>query len=511
MNQLTLNEDSSKKQSTLKSKAFLFKAAFAGLLFPLGFAPYHLSGMTIISLAFFYSLLSGLKPKKALLCGFLYGFAMFGFGVSWVIISIHDYGSFNYVVSGLITLAFLAYLSLYPALLAGLFSWLNPKRWPLLSTALFASLWIMFEYARSTMMTGFPWLLAGTSQSESPLKYLAPLFGNYGVGFFVALAAAFLVLTLRQTGLKRVLYTVLFMSLILFPLSLKSVKWTKVSDKPVSVAVIQANLSMRDKWDENLFWQLLDLYKNKTSELLSSDLIVLPENAIPIPSSFVKDFLDKMNLQAKLAQTAIVLGVLHPSKDKEDLFYNAMITLGQAKGHYAKRHLVPFGEYIPNAFKLINKLALVPELGMVPGKKEQKLIHIGSSPVASVICYEIAYPALFRHQIAQARWIISISDNGWFGHSLASYQQQQMAQMLSLQTGRFLVLANNDGLSSVINNEGSIVDSLPPFQAGVLQSKLYRSTGKTPWVKWGDFPVLLFSLFIIIFTLLLKIILKPVH
>ena len=104
-----------------------------------------------------------------------------------------------------------------------------------------------------------------------------------------------------------------------------------------------------------------------------------------------------------------------------------------------------------------------------------------------------------------AQWIVSISDNGWFGRSLASYQQLQMAQVLSLITGRYQIVVNNDGLSSVINNYGDIVDGLPPFSSGILQSEVFPAEGSTPWIVWYDYPVLIFCSFFLVFILILRI------
>jgi apolipoprotein N-acyltransferase len=181
------------------------------------------------------------------------------------------------------------------------------------------------------------------------------------------------------------------------------------------------------------------------------------------------------------------------------------VTLGLASGEHVKQHLVPFGEYIPQSLVAINRWFNLPEPNLVTGKKQQPLIKIDGHPVASLICYEIAYPELLKEQMPEAQWIVSISDNGWFGRSLASYQQLQMAQALSLITGRYQVLVNNDGLSSVIDNNGDIIDSLPPFSEGILQSSIYPAEGSTPWVIWGDFPVLLFCALLVTFILILQL------
>ena len=166
-----------------------------------------------------------------------------------------------------------------------------------------------------------------------------------------------------------------------------------------------------------------------------------------------------------------------------------MRSVGLAKGYYAKQHLVPFGEYIPAPFRSIVDAMGVPDANLLPGKPEQPLISVGSHSIASLICYELAYPNLLRAQLPKAEWIVSVSDDGWFGHSLAAHQQLQMSQALSLQTGRYQVVANNDGLSSLIDDRGEIIDGLPAHSTGLLAGNIHASTGITPWVNWGDLPV----------------------
>ncbi|QBR84119.1 apolipoprotein N-acyltransferase [Legionella israelensis] len=481
------------------------KLFLAGLLFPLGYSPFNYPGLTLLSLAFFYAyLVQETSFKQTVLASFSYGIGLFGLGVSWVIISVHDYGHLNYILSGCVTFIFILYLSSYVAFTGSVFYFIGNKKNPLISGLIFSALWCISEFSRATLFTGFPWLLAGTSQIDVPLKFLAPVIGSYGLSFIACFSASLLANSMRKNGVKRYIYLAVFVALLIFPLLLKSIQWTRLAEQPLTTAIIQANLSMRDKWDESLFWQILNHYQEKTEKYLGKDLIVMPESAIPLPGSYVEDFLQSIDKKAKTAKTAVVLGILQ-STEEEMAYSNSIITLGKASGEYSKRHLVPFGEYIPALFRSVNKLLMLPEPGLISGPFKQPSIRIKHMPVASLICYEIAYPSLLRQQMPEARWIISVSDNGWFGHSLASYQQIQMARVLSLQTGRFQVIANNDGLSSIINEKGTVIDSLPPFSSGVLQSAIYSATGTTPWIIWGDKPAIIFCFLILIFSLLLKI------
>lgn len=150
---------------------------------------------------------------------------------------------------------------------------------------------------------------------------------------------------------------------------------------------------------------------------------------------------------------------------------------------------------------MIDWLAL-PAANLKPGKTDQTLIRVKNHAIATLICYELAYPQLLRKQLPNAKWIVSISDDGWFGHSFAMYQQLQMVQALSAQTERFQVVSNNDGLSSLINTKGDIISSLPAYTAGVLEGNIFPATGATPWVLYGDKPILMIFLLIILWGLL---------
>lgn len=481
---------------------FLF---IAGLLAPLGFAPFHLPGITILSLAFLFSALLNCPVKQGFIFGFIFGIGYFGFGVSWVIVSIHDYGHLNYLLAGLTTLLFVIYLALFPALVAYVFKLLESNHNKLVIILLFSSLWCLSEFIRSNLFSGFPWLLIGTTQIDTPLRYLAPVFGVYGLSLFCAFTAALLTVAVRENSIKRIYYLIIFILIMITPSIGKNIHWTQVKKDPVTVGVIQANLSMRDKWDDALFWNLLKFYEQAIDKLLGKQLIILPETAIPLPASYLNDYLLKLHEKALKAKSSLILGIVQPTNDSEISYYNAVISLGQAKGEHLKHQLVPFGEYIPKPFIAINRWLNLPEPNILPGKTEQQLIRVAEHPIASLICYEIAYPNLLRLQMPLAHWIVSISDNGWFGRSLASYQQLQMAQVLSLLTGRFQVVVNNDGLSSVINDHGDIVDGLLPFSSGILQSEIFPAEGSTPWVILYDYPVLIFCSFFLIFILVLQL------
>lgn len=478
----------------------------AGLLVPCGFAPFNMPGLSIIGLALLFTQLQRQTLKQSFYKGFTFGLGFFGLGVSWIYVSIYNYGHLNAILSALITLLFIAYLALYPAGVAMLYQRLSLKHVTLFNSILFSALWCIGEWVRATFLSGFPWLILGVGQINTPLKYLLPIIGAFGVSFIVCFIATCVATGLQKNNIRRNPWIMACIALLITPLLLKNHQWTSVSSTPISVGVIQANLSMRDKWNEALFWQLVQRYETYTRQLIGrKDLIVMPESAIPVPINYVSDLLESLDQQASKAGSAIILGIPEPTIADDTAYYNTLTTLGVAQGSYLKQHLVPFGEFIPKPFQQLTTWLNVPAANMKPGGSSQALVQVQHHSIASLICYELAYPNLLRKQLPQAVWIVSISDDGWFGHSLAMHQQLQMAQVLSLQTGRFQIVANNDGLSSIVNNLGEITSSLPAFQSGVLEATIYPASGSTPWVVIGDTPILLLNVLIVLLALLVRV------
>lgn len=474
---------------------------FAGLLIPCGFAPIHIPGLAILGIALLFAQLRQNSATSSFQIGFIFGLGFFGFGVSWVYISINTYGHLNPIVSAFFTLLFVAYLAIFPGLVTWLYHRLANKQSLLLNSLIFSALWTLSEWLRANFLTGFPWLLLGVGQFDSPLKWLLPVIGIYGVSFITCLIATWLTIGLDARRNQRHYWIIGFVMLLLAPMALKQHTWTKTQSTTISTSVIQPNISMRDKWDEALFWEILRRYEHEALQLIGKkQLIIMPESAIPVPINYISDYLADLDLRAKSAGSAILFGVPQATIVDSTTYHNTLSTMGTAQGTYLKQHLVPFGEFMPKIFEQLSRWLALPPANLKPGK-QQAPIMVQNYPIASLICYEVAYPQILRTQLPNAQWIVSISDDGWFGHSFAVYQQLQMSQVLSIQTGRYQIVANNDGLSSVINTFGDILDSLPAFSAGTLNASLNPSTGATPWVSLGDNPILLFSILIMLLAL----------
>ncbi|OGV31800.1 MAG: apolipoprotein N-acyltransferase [Legionellales bacterium RIFCSPHIGHO2_12_FULL_35_11] len=477
---------------------YLIKSLFLGLLIPFGFAPFHYPGLAILGIALLFSEINNLDIKQSIRAGLLFGIGYMGFGISWVYLSINSYGHLNIPVSLLITTIFIIYNALFYAAVICLYKFVSIRSSKLLSCFLFSACYCLGEFARANLGTGFPWLLLGFGQIDTPLRYLLPFIGVYGVGFVSVLASSLLVYSNKKSKYK-IAYLISFVIILLFPLSLKNYKTSNVSKDLISVAAIQANLAMRDNWDEDLFLQMLNRYHLSIKQLAKqTDLIILPESSIPVPANYASSFISEINKLAKNHNTTLLIGIPKSANKNESKYLNTLLALGINHGFYSKQHLVPFGEYIPKPFAKLADLLNIPDASMTQGNSNQALLKVKNHHIASLICYEIAYPELLRKQLPKAKWIVSISDDGWFGHSLAIYQQQQMSQVLSILSGRYQVVANNDGLSSIIDNKGNILNSARAFSSEDLCGNIHSATGRTIWVVFGDKPFLFLSILITI-------------
>lgn len=500
------------KPGFLSKYSYLIRGFVAGIMLTLGFAPFHFPGLAILGLAIIFAELQGKPLKHAAKFAFCFAASFMTFGVSWIFVSIHLYGNLNIFISTCVTILFILYLTSFFILQALSFTYLQRNRSLIFSSLIFAATWCLCEYLRANIATGFPWLLLGFGQIDTPLQHLLPVIGVYGVSFMTCLAGALLYCAtegyLRNRESQRIHslpYLIAFLAILLAPLTLQNSHSSKLSKSPINIGVIQANLSMRDKWDDDIFEQIINRYRIGINELKDkAKLIILPESAIPVPEAYVKDFIDELNFLTEKHNNSVLMGIPHAANPDESLYYNTLTYFGASNGSYNKQHLVPFGEYIPRPFNKITEALGVPDASMTKGSDKQHLLKFNLHPFASLICFEAAYPEILRKQLPKAEWIISASDAGWFGRSLAIYQQLQMSQVLSALTGRYQVVANNNGLSSIIDANGQIISSLPAFSSMDLYGSIRPAHGETIWVTYGDMPYLYLCIVIIIIAFLNK-------
>jgi apolipoprotein N-acyltransferase len=401
-----------------KRLAWMVPASLAfgsGALMVLSFAPFGLWPAAIIALALFYHSLQGCSPRAALGLGWLFGVGLFGFGISWIRISLNEFGNMPMLAANALMLLLVAALALFYALAAWVIRRLQPPEpvhhWsaPLL---VFPAVWVLFEWLRGWLFTGFPWLLAGNGQINplpfvgAPLAGLAPIVGVYGLSLVVALCAGLLWSALHRRRAVRYRAIGAVALCLLAGVVLGRIEWTSVDGEPLRATVVQGNVEQSVKWNPNGLLPTLETYLELTRDNLDSDLIVWPETAVP-------DFLHQVEhvLIGPLGETArtegaeIVIGV--PVMETQERYYNGLISIGSAEDRYYKRHLVPFGEYLPFKAQLRPLIDWfeVPMSDFSAGSAPQPLLQVGEHRVGVSICYEDVFPEEVREALPEAAYL----------------------------------------------------------------------------------------------------------
>lgn len=170
------------------------------------------------------------------------------------------------------------------------------------------------------------------------------------------------------------------------------------------------------------------------------------------------------------------------------IYHNSVISLGRVNGFYHKRRLLPFGEYLPlrTVLDFFRRYVDIPMADFTPGGGEQPLLQAAGCPVGISICFEAVFGSEIRRSLPQAQWLVNVSNDAWFGHSLAPYQHLQINRMRALEAGRWLARATNTGLTAIIDERGRIVAQGEPFVAEVVRGQVQPLTGATPYVRCGD-------------------------
>lgn len=461
-------------------------AVAAGAALVLAFAPFSCYLMAELSLvALLFGWHQAQSPRQAFWRGWLFGLAFFGLGVHWVYISIHDFGHAPMLVAGLILAIMVAYLALYPALTGYLLKQFPRYHW-LTYIVIFPVLWVSLEWIRGWLISGFPWLFLGYGHVNTMIGNWATLFGVYGVSVVIAQTAGIIfIIYLYRHNIKLVVLNItLIIALWSAGYYLGQLNWTNIAGKPVQVSLIQGNIDLEQKWDETQLLNILNTYIDLTTQNLASKIIVWPEAAIPGFAHNTLGYLEQLAQLAKQHHTTILSGVLFQEHSTQD-YYNGIAAFGASTGRYYKRHLVPFGEYMPLKSLLIwlRHYLDIPMSDIASGQANQLPIVIQNCPIAPFVCYEIAYPGLLLDYMPQAGLLITVCDDSWFGHSIAAAQHLEIAQMRSLEVGRYQLLATSTGITAIINAKGQVTAQLPAFKLGVLTGNVHLLTGATPWVS----------------------------
>ena len=477
----------------------LAMAAAAGVATVAGFAPFGLAHLPPVTLAVLFAQWNAASSRRAAAeLGFAFGLGLFGAGVSWVYIALETFGGMPTAIALIATAGFVAYLALWPGI-AGYVAVRFTAPHSLRRMIAAAALWTLCEWLRGWLFTGMPWLSLGYAELPgSALAGYAPIGGVFLVSLAVALVAALIAFVfdaLSEGRCRRIAAcAVVAVALYAGGFALKRIEWTRADGAPIDVSLVQGDILEDVKFDPEFRERTFEIYRDLV-ERSRGKPIVLPESAYPMFSDEVPD-----RVLLHLARTAaarggdVLLGLFTaepplPGTD-EPRYFNTVLTLGSSELQlYRKRHLVPFGETIPLKPILgwfIRSVLAIPIADQTPGDKAQPPLAVAGTRATVNICYEDAFGSELIDVARDARMIVNVTNDAWYGHSIAAWQHNQMAAMRALELDRPLVRATNTGITSAIAHDGRIVSELPWFTRGVLETTVRGRSGTTPYYRIAD-------------------------
>ncbi|MEG3758470.1 apolipoprotein N-acyltransferase [Pseudoalteromonas carrageenovora] len=480
-------------------KAWL--ALIAGLVLTFGYAPFQIWPIVFFSLA---AIIFCINPnntgkahaKTAAKYGFIFGLGWFGAGISWVHVSIATFGGMPLIAS-LSLMAFLcAYLALFPALAfwaATRFA-SGPKSFGALLTVSVA----ISEYLRGTVLTGFPWLSFGYTQTDGPLRLLAPYIGEFGLTL-ACVAIAFALYRLTQKDFKTPLATAAaFVILVVSALNTGSDQY---SGKHMSTLLVQGNIKQHLRFEPSEFWTTMSKYQDLTRPHWDADLIVWPEAAVPEIEMLADTYLANLDRAASFNKTALVTGIVDYQLDTKTI-YNTLIVVGNKehndeqghyryldKNRYRKHQLLPIGEFVPfqDFLRPIAPLFDLPMSSFTRGDKVQNNLRANGFNLLPAICYEIVFADLVRGNYkSDSDLLFTVSNDAWFGDSIGPLQHMQIARMRALELQRPLVRVTNNGVSAVYDPISHTQQTMPQFEAATMKADIKLIQGDSVYSQYGN-------------------------
>ena len=480
-------------------------AAAGGVVHTASFAPLNAWPLQIVGLVLLLLALDRAGPARAAGLGWAFGFCWLASGFWWLFISINQFGGIPAPLAAAAVALLAAVLALYYALAAALWARLRSVgTTPASNALLFAACWLLAELARGVLFTGFPWIAGGYAHTDGPLAAWAPWIGVYGIGALTAWLAASIASAWQQRQRPARAAALLLLPLVISSAGLALPGEFTRSAGHLNVTLLQSNVAQDVKFEPAHIERVLQWHRDALATARGT-LVVTPESSIPLPLGIVgADTLAALRSPFAQGDRAALVGIFVGS-DAEG-YTNSVVGLSAASDpsrgefyHYGKRHLLPFGEFIPLGFGWFVRAMSIPIGDQERGKSIEPFAVAGQR-VRPLICYE----DLFAEDIASsvvgdsaATMLANVTNLAWFGAVMVQDQHLQFSRMRALELQRPIVRATNTGATAVVDHQGRVSARLPPLVQGALEASVEGRVGATPYARWlaewGLWPLALFG------------------
>jgi len=487
-------------------------ALLAGVAHTASFAPLEWWPLQILALAALAWLVRDASPWRAAGLGWWFGFGWLASGWWWLYISMHRYGGMPSVLAASAVLLLAAGMALYYAFALGLWARWRGQGRPGWSAALgFAACWLLGELARGTLLTGFPWIASGYAHTSGPLAGWASWIGVYGIAWLAAWLAASLGLVAAPARSGALPAPVM----LGLPVLVVALGWvlpqgfTRDTGR-LSVSLLQPNIAQDEKFDPERARQIFQWHVDHLARAQGT-LVLTPESSLPVPAQVLPaPWQQAMRAPFAQGERAALVGIF--LGDDAAGYTNSLIALSPVSGfedpekayHYGKRHLLPFGEFVPPGFGWFVRMMNIPIGDQARGTRIAPL-EIGGQRVRPVICYEDLFAEDMVDSVVgeHAATVFANATNlAWFGSVMVQDQHLQFSRMRALEFQRPMVRATNTGITGVVDHRGRLTARLPSDVEGVLETEVHGRTGVTPYARWlsalGLWPLLAMALAVLL-------------
>jgi len=477
-----------KKTVTTNRTLHVLLAFLCGAAMPFAFSPFDHIWLALTALTGWLWLIRQGKPLQT---GFAFGLGWFGIGAWWLAPTLHTYGHLPWIVAAFCVFLIGAMMALLPMLWAwATWKLAGKTAWVLLA---FPAAAMAEEWLRGHVFTGLPWTALGNLLLDTPAIGWAAWFGVYALALLPALMAAGLVLLFgsehKRIGAAGIVMAGLLVALAPPPETGHGAQHT--------AALVQANIPQDKKWDASFLNTTMQRYASLSASVAAkTDIIIWPEAAIPFFLERAPDWETWLDKRVQRWQTPLLYGGLKLTGKRTA--QNGLFAFDSqqdatdlaARPFSGKHHLVPFGEYVPSWIPFLH--TLVPEIANFRPAEDTGIIQVHGISYGSLICYESLFPEEARSRVQNgAQVLVNVTNDAWYGTSPAAWQHFQAARMRAVETGRYVLRAANTGITAIIQPDGKVAVSSPWWIQTALLGSYQVSDKQTPYVRWGDWPLLI--------------------